>query len=206
MPSYAFTDFDRTIDQLHELMDGWAEAGIFSDVLGEEGMHVFRLVVHEWVANLLQHATYAQERKLVLTVWQDGDALRCSVEDTSLGFDMLGQVEHQRDVLDAPAPSERGRGLLMLVTCAEDLEFRMAADGVRQRIAFALRDPVRGNLAKFFRPADLLPDADLLFEDGFAPNAGAPSGAERGNGSIVDSDLVVPVPLSGAPGTSRPTA
>lgn len=162
MPTYAFTDFDRTVDRLHAICDAWSAEGAYSDVLGADGLHVLRLTLHEWIANLVQHAAFPDEREIVLTIGVDGDALRCVVEDTSAGFDFAGQLERQQALLSAPAPSERGRGLLMLVTCAEELEYRRAAPGVRQRIAFALRDPAGGDLGTLFRAADLQADHALV--------------------------------------------
>ena len=155
MASYRFCDLDHVIDEVHALFDAWAAAGTFGPVLGPEGVEVLRLAVHEWVANLVQHAAFPGEAEVRIEVRVEGDAVRCAVEDTSAGFDFARQLERQRSLLDAPAPSERGRGLLMLVTCAEDLEFRPAAPEAPQRVAFALRDPAGGDLGPLFRREDL---------------------------------------------------
>lgn len=162
--SYVFDDFDQAIDRVHDLFDRLDDGGPFLELLGEDGMHVMRLMVHEWIANLIQHATFRGKREILLDLGIDGDAVRCTVEDSSLGFDFAGQIEEQQAILNAPSPSERGRGLLMLVTCAEDLEFRPAGAGARQRVAWALRDPAGGNLGRLFRPADLQPE-DSFFLD-----------------------------------------
>lgn len=166
MPTFAFTDLDRAVDRFHALCDVWARGGPYVERLGADGLHVLRLTVHEWIANLVQHACYPDEREITFTIDVDGDAVRCVIEDTSAGFDFAAQIEHQQALLSAPAPSERGRGLLMLVSCAEDLAFRPAAPGVRQRVAFALRDPAGGDLAALFRDADLA--ADPAFHDGLS--------------------------------------
>ena len=157
MPDLHFCDFDRVIDEVHDLFDGWAEAGTFGHVLEPEGLDVLRLAVHEWVANLVQHASFPGSHDVWLTVRAEGDLVRCVVEDTSTGFDFTDQVQRQRAVLDAPAPSERGRGLLMLITCAEDLGYRPARPGVNQRVTFTVRDRAEGALGALFRPADLAP-------------------------------------------------
>ena len=65
----------------------------------------------------------------------------------------------------------------MLVTCAEELEFRPAAPGVRQRLAFAMRDPAGGDLAALFRPADLETDASFLRSMGDGHPSAAPASA-----------------------------
>ncbi|WP_420454894.1 ATP-binding protein [Rubrivirga sp.] len=162
MPTYAFTDLDRAVDRLHAVCDGWAGGGPLVDILGVDGLHVLRLTLHEWVANLVQHAAFGDDREIVLAVEADGDAVRCAVEDTSAGFDFADQIEQQRALLNAPGPSERGRGLLMLVTCAEELEYRPAGPRVRQRLAFAMRNPAGSSLAGLFRPADLATDPSLV--------------------------------------------
>ena len=177
MPTLVFRDFDRAIDRLHALFDGWDAERAFEPVLGLDGSQVLRLVVHEWIANLVQHATWREAPEIVMEIGVDGDAVRCSIEDTSAGFDLVGQLEHQQSVLNAPAPSERGRGLLMLVTCAEDLAFRPAGGAGRQRVAFALRDPAGGNLGALFREADLEPAAEPAWA--FPPGDGADTQALR---------------------------
>lgn len=176
MPSTTFTDFDHAIDQLHELFDEWDETGAFTSAIGTEGVYVMRLMVHEWVANLLQHATFQDDRRITVEVEPLADEVRCTIEDSSLGFDFAGQVEEQKAILEAPSPSERGRGLLMLVTCAEELSYRPASHRASQRVSFVLHDPVQGDLAPLFHDADKLPDADDLM---FAPSGTSDPSAPR---------------------------
>ena len=162
MPSTTFDDFDHAIDLLHERLDDWDSDGTLTGIIGADGVSVLRLMIHEWVANLVQHATFLGAHEIVLEIDAELDAIRCTIEDSSAGFDFAAQVEHQQAVLEAPAPSERGRGLLMLVTCAEELAYRPATNRKRQRVSFVLHDPVQGNLAPLFHDATLLPDADEL--------------------------------------------
>lgn len=178
MPTFAFSDLDRAVDAFHAVADGWGEDDPLADVLGEDGLHVLRLTVHEWLANLVQHASFPSDPAIRLTLTTEGDRVDCVIEDTSAGFDFGAQIERQRTLLDAPAPSERGRGLLMLVSCAEDLTFRPAADGERQRLAFSMRDPAGGNLAALFRPADLLHDPELARSMGDGHASGEPASAK----------------------------
>ncbi|WP_412063527.1 ATP-binding protein [Rubrivirga sp. IMCC45206] len=178
MPTYAFTDFEHAVDRLHAVCDGWAAGGPYVDLLGDDGLHVLRLTLHEWIANLVQHAAYDGDQEILLTIGVDGDAVRCVVEDTSNGFDFARQIQRQQQILDAPAPSERGRGLLMLVTCAEELEFRPATETARQRLAFALRDPAGGDLGTLFRAADLQSDPALVHSMGDG-QAGRPAPSPR---------------------------
>ena len=180
MPTHAFTDLDRAVDDFHAVADGWDADRSMVEALGADGLHVLRLTVHEWIANLVQHASFPDAPEIVVAVEADGDVVRCAIEDTSVGFDFAAQIESQRSILDAPAPSERGRGLLMLVSCAEDLDFRPASEGVRQRLAFAMRDPAGGDLGALFRPADLELDPDLA--------------RSMGDGHVSDAQATAPSP------------
>ena len=155
MPTHAFSDLDRVIDEVHALFDGWAEAGTFSGAVTDAGLEVARLAVHEWIANLVQHAVFAGDARIELTVDAEPGGVRCHIEDSSCGFDFVGQIERQRAVLDAPAPSERGRGLLMLVTSTADLGFVAASPGQAQSVRFVVRDPDGAFLADLYRPEDL---------------------------------------------------
>ena len=171
MPQHTFTRLDEVIDNVHALFDAWNETGALAPALDDDGASVLRLAVHEWVANLVQHAAFPHGVEVVVSVTVEGDAVQCAVEDSSVGFDFAGQVERQSAILDAPAPSERGRGLLMLITCTEDLTFRPATSGARQRISFRVRSGFGAALfAPLFREEDLAHDfslADTL------PDAGA---------------------------------
>ena len=172
MSHHRFTRLDRAIDEVHALFDAWAESGALAPALDEDGASVLRLAVHEWVANLVQHAAFPAGAEVTLDVHVAGDAVHCVDEDTSVGFDFAGQVEQQHAIFDAPAPSERGRGLLMLITCTEDLSFRPATADSPQRISFSVRAGSGAALfAPLFRPEDLTDDfslADTLPDGGAA--------------------------------------
>ena len=157
MPTHAFTDLDTAVDELHALFDRWARQGTFEAVLGIDGLAVLELAVHEWVANLVQHAAFPRGVRIEMTVSVEGDAVRCVVTDTSAGFDMAAQVERQRAVLTGPGPSERGRGLLMMIQSTDDLAFR-PADGGPQTVSFLVRDPGDDLFEGLFRADDLAYD------------------------------------------------
>ncbi len=155
---HVFTSLDTVTDQVHALFDGWVRAGTFGTALGADGVEVMRLAVHEWIANLVQHATFPSGVEIVLAVEVEDDGVRCAVEDSSSGFDLMTQIERQQSVMEAPAPSERGRGLLMLITSISDLTYRPAAQGQCQRITFQIQDPGEEFFAALFRPEDLAAD------------------------------------------------
>jgi serine/threonine-protein kinase RsbW len=145
---------DRFVDDVHAQFDAWAEDAAIDDAIGPDGLAVLRLAAHEWVANLAQHAQFCGPAELVVSLDVVDGGVRCQIEDTSQGFDFVRQIGAQQSLLDAPAPSERGRGLLMLVSCAEDLAFREAKGDVSQQIAFTVRAPEDDMFASLFRPED----------------------------------------------------
>ncbi|HYE94575.1 MAG TPA: ATP-binding protein [Rubricoccaceae bacterium] len=141
MPAHRFRDLGCVVDDVHALFDRWVEEGTFADALDAVGVEVLKLAVHEWVANLVQHAAFGRRRpEIRLRVERAGrgvPGLRCVIEDNSNGFDFERQIVRQRGVLGADQPSDRGRGLLMLLACTEDLTYEPAAKG-RQRLAFVV--------------------------------------------------------------------
>ena len=161
MPTHAFSDLDHVIDEVHALFDAWTEAGTFDGALSEAGLEVMRLAVHEWIANLVQHAVFPDETRIELSVGVETDGVRCRIADSSCGFDFVGQIERQQAVFEAPAPSERGRGLLMLVTSTDDLGFVAAGPNRRQAVSFVVRDPDSAFFADLYRPEDLADDPSL---------------------------------------------
>lgn len=194
MPRHTFHDLATAVDELHTLVDEWATAGTFAPDVDEDGVEVLRLVLHEWMANLVQHAVFPGDIEIALEVERERGGARCVLEDTSAGFDLLAQLDQQRSVLDAPGPSERGRGLLMLVTCTEDLAFVPAGGGARQRIVFRVRPPVAEQtvLSGLFRPDDLMADLppDLAPAHEARPYRDRPS--------LADADLRLPPGGDGA--------
>jgi serine/threonine-protein kinase RsbW len=170
-----FGDLGTVVDEVHALFAAWAEDGTFDAVLDDTGLEVAKVAVHEWLANLVQHAAFGGRRpEIVLAVaaedGAEGGGLRCVIEDNSDGFDFEHQLGEQEARVAGPVPSERGRGLLMMIGCAKDLRYEPTAEG-RQRLAFLIRPP--------FEPEDLLPlfpasDAADSFGDARGDGVGCP--------------------------------
>jgi len=152
MSTHRFTNLGTVIDDVHALLDAWMDEGSLQPPLNHDGEIVLRLAVHEWIANLVQHASFlSSEPEIWLDVQRNPDAVTVSIEDTSRGFDLLGQLEEQHELLHAPAPSERGRGLLMLITCTDDLNYCPAGEN-RQQLSFTLKNPDEAIFAGLFYP------------------------------------------------------
>jgi serine/threonine-protein kinase RsbW len=126
-----FDDLDLIIDDVHALFDMLEEEGGEHIPLDYFALQVLKLAVHEWVANLVQHANFdGVEPSVRLLLVPDGARVRCVIEDNSGGFDFASQSEHQRSHLEsAPHPPDRGRGLLMMIACTENLSYGMSPSG-----------------------------------------------------------------------------
>jgi len=129
---------DGAVEQLHQRFDAWEAEGAFADSLDHFGRQVLRLAVHEWLANLVQHASFGRRKPAVaLAVSLRDDGVQCEVEDNSAGFDFDRQLATQEQIVGGGRASERGRGLLMLIAITDDLAY--TSGGGRQRLAFRVR-------------------------------------------------------------------
>ncbi len=198
MSRHLFRDLSTVIDGVHALVDGWVAADALAPALDADSAEVLRLAIHEWIANLVQHAAFPHGVEIALEVEPGPESVFCAIEDSSAGFDFAGQIERQQAILEAPAPSERGRGLLMLMTCTDDLTFVTAAEGRRQRVSFRVRHATAAPLlASLFRPEDLATDpldgaplADNAFSSGAFDTSSTPY-----SGDGLDADrLATPRP------------
>src|SRR5690606_10759564 len=106
--TYRFADFGLIIDEVHALFDAWVEDDVFAGVIDEAGLLVMKLAVHEWIANLVQHAVFRHGAPVVLvTVATEDAGVRCRIEDNSDGFDFRSQVAQQEGAVFGPEPTER---------------------------------------------------------------------------------------------------
>lgn len=126
-----FMELHRVIDELHGLFEEWERADALLSHLDPDTIQLFRLAVHEWVANLVQHADFSnREPNITLNVIPNGRRVRCVIEDNSEGFPFPEQIDVQRNAL-TPFP-ERGMGLLMLNAATEYFEYSETEDGCRR--------------------------------------------------------------------------
>ncbi len=132
----SFKRLDGVIDELHDLFESWEQEGALLSHLDLDTIHLFRLAVHEWVANLVQHACFdGRSPEVTMDVIPNGRRVRCIIEDNSFGFPMHERLDVQREALK-PYP-ERGMGLLMLNAATEYFEYTESESG-RQRLEFTV--------------------------------------------------------------------
>ena len=137
-----FRDLDGIIDDVHELFDACGERDTFCPPLTEHGLERARLAVHEWLANLVQHAEFDdREPEVTLNISTEQQRLRCTIEDNSKGFDIGPHLETMPGVLETFP--ERGMGFMMLKSLTADLSYRRCEDKDRYCLDFFV-DPKHG--------------------------------------------------------------
>jgi len=160
-----YDDLATAVDGVHGIFSAWE--GDPRAPLDPFSREVLKLAIHEWVANLVQHADFGGHTPAIRITLFDEEAprLRCVIEDNSCGFDFQHQLVVQEFTLEAsPEPPDRGRGLLMMIACTENISYRPVLDAggdgagppAWQRLEFWI-SPQAG--------ADFAP-ADAAFDDG----------------------------------------
>jgi len=121
-----FQDLGTVVDELHSVFERWEHDKAFLPPLDSFTRDVMKLAIHEWVANLVQHADFGNQAPLIqLAVQANGQSVRCEIADNSRGFDFDVQVAHQHDeIVESAKPLDRGRGLLMMIACTENLRYQ----------------------------------------------------------------------------------
>ncbi|MEX1055754.1 MAG: ATP-binding protein [Rhodothermales bacterium] len=134
--THRFSDPDTLIDRVHSIFDDWERNGSLPSWLDDDTMHMLKLAIHEWLANLVQHADFKDRRPdISITVNPANDGIECSIEDNSEGFDLNGHLTARPGVADAFP--ERGMGLLMIKACTHRLSYEELS-GHRHRLAFTV--------------------------------------------------------------------
>lgn len=143
-----FRNLDTIIDELHGLFDGWETQLETYNSCSIEALHMAKLAVHEWLANILQHADFGGRRPEVgICVSPHADRIQCVIEDNSEGFDLEGYLlENPKITVVLP---DRGMGLLMLKSCTEELKYHKVQEGKQQ--------------LEFYIPANQDPHLDIPF-------------------------------------------
>ena len=144
--THHFLNLDTIIDQTHALFDAWEAEESLPAMTRLATLYQLKLAVHEWMANLVQHANFEDDpTRVSLTVKPVGDRLFCAIEDNSDGFVLDSHLNIEPEYIDSLP--ERGMGLLILKICTEDLTYQRNEEGGCNRLAFyvsAEQDPWLG--------------------------------------------------------------
>lgn len=130
--THAFHDLASMPDDLHAWVGSLAE----DDVLDPTLALVLGVALQEWVANLVQHARWNHAPYVEITLDTSVDPLCCIVDDSSVGFALDQVLQERRQALSALP--ERGMGLLMLGSIADDLTYTPLGAS-KHRLRFCLR-------------------------------------------------------------------
>lgn len=136
--SYDTACLSHLIDHVHSVFDA-PERPQGVGMLSADHWLISKLLVHEWVANLVQHAQFGDRNPEIVINFEsagNGSTVRYVIEDNSMGFDLATYLEGQTSVRE-PLP-ERGMGLLILSTCSEEIVYRRVNEG-KNRLEFVLR-------------------------------------------------------------------
>lgn len=87
--------------------------------------HYVQLVVHEWIANLMRHATFADTPRISVRVLLHHNSAQCDITDNSYGFD-FESVLSTMGAHAAPLP-ESGMGLRIIDACTDGVSYHRAS-------------------------------------------------------------------------------
>ncbi|WP_263786479.1 ATP-binding protein [Salinibacter grassmerensis] len=125
-----YTDLDRAIDEVRTLSDDWP-ASQQDGTIDDETLHCTCLVLHEWIANLHQHACFQNSAPMIeIRLTCDAQQVTCSVLDNSDGFDLDSYLP--ADDEDPEAFPERGMGLRIIKACTGKLAYSPTEDGLHR--------------------------------------------------------------------------
>jgi len=133
---YRFNSLNTLIEEVHDLFDRWAHTEPSSSEIDLRVLHLVKLAVHEWMANLIQHATFNSTTPCVhLRIRVEPGGAACMIADNSQGFDLKTRLEQAPDAIQAFP--ERGTGLLIIQSSTEDLSYERTSDGYN-RLSFCV--------------------------------------------------------------------
>lgn len=132
-----FSDLEHALDTTHTLFEDWMDEPRAPAALPDaETLQHARLVLHEWLANLVQHADF-QERTpdVVINVHPEQNKVYGTVVDNSEGFPLEHRLETQTtNALPFP---ERAMGLRFISACTDTLSYSRTDDG-RYQFTFSI--------------------------------------------------------------------
>jgi anti-sigma regulatory factor (Ser/Thr protein kinase) len=122
---HRFRDLTTAVDDARSAID--ASMSTFSGHgLVADSVEIAKIVAHEWIANLVRHASFSRRTPdIVLDVWTEGAEIICVIEDNSDGFDLDSELDRSRKALGR-AP-ERGMGLIMVAEFTKELRYEQLA-------------------------------------------------------------------------------
>ena len=143
-----YTDLNRALDEVRSVLEKWSAAQKKGSAPKAETVRYTQLVLHEWIANLLQHADFRDRTPTVeIRLSCKNRHIICVVTDNSEGFDLGERLPDEEEIMD-DLP-ERGMGLRIINACTDSLSYTSTEAG-HYRFEFSI-------------PADHDPWLSMLF-------------------------------------------
>lgn len=143
-----YTDLDRALDEVRTVLQQWSTDLDDGAVPSSECLRYAQLVLHEWIANLLQHAQFGNRTPTIqICLASKNRHINCVVIDNSDGFDFEERLPAKNDTMDNLP--DRGMGLRIINACTEQLSYTSTNAG-HHRFEFSI-------------PADHDPWLSMLF-------------------------------------------
>jgi len=124
-----YSDLDRALDEVRSVIETWSSTLDDPTAPNGETIQYTQLVLHEWIANLLQHADFDDRSpSILIRLTPKEEHVRGTVEDNSTGFDLTSRLPETKEPLD-DLP-ERGMGLRIIDACTDHLSYHSTDDGL----------------------------------------------------------------------------
>lgn len=131
-----YTDLEAALDETNALFARWMEESPSADVPNSNTLHYARMALHEWLANLIQHANFKERTPEVTLRFETASRhIHCSITDNSAGFELETQLRTQ--LMEAQPLPERTMGLRIIDACTEELSYDRTENG-RYRLTFSI--------------------------------------------------------------------
>lgn len=126
-----YTDLNRALDEVRRVIEAWLEDQDDASAPRPDTVRYTQLVLHEWIANLLQHADFHDRTPTVqIRLDTQNRHVTCVVIDNSEGFDLAGQLPVEERAMDNLP--ERGMGLRIIDACTDSLSYTAAGSGLHR--------------------------------------------------------------------------
>lgn len=122
---HEFSSLASSVEELHQVLDQWSRTKYLGGSMSTEVKVRTRLIVHEWIANLVQHATFnGQNPRVCLEINVHSDErIEVAIADNSAGFSVGNKSELAQKLDSDELPQERGLGLPLIVACTRGLRY-----------------------------------------------------------------------------------
>lgn len=121
----SYSDLDAALTDLRtSVQSAWTEVDASSSVRlpPPRTRHYLQLVIHEWVANLVRHATFSSSPQLIVRIEIRQETVCCEILDNSDGFDPEATL-HTLQEKAHPLP-EAHMGLRIIDACSSRMSYK----------------------------------------------------------------------------------